>query len=134
MLSDADTRSAVRGVLERFFRLVSTRSMQVLAEFAPGDDVLLVGSDAGEIATGPQELEEFFTRIFARSSTFSWKSRHIKVSRAGDIAWFFADGQMIVKSAEGQERGPYRISGVLERLGDQWLWRQYHGSEPVAAD
>jgi ketosteroid isomerase-like protein len=134
MLSDADTLSAVREVLERFFHLVSTRDMRVLAEFAPGGDVLLVGSDAGEIATGPQEIEAFFTRIFAGTSTFSWKSRRIAVSQAGDIAWFFADGQMIVESTEGQEERPYRISGVLERIGDQWLWRQYHGSEPVPTD
>lgn len=134
MLSHADARSAVRAVLERFFHLVSTRNMRVLAEFAPSDDVLLVGSDAGEIATGPQEIEEFFTRIFARTSTFSWKSRRIHVSQAGDTAWFFADGQMIVESAEGQEQRPYRISGVLERIGDLWLWRQYHGSEPVTSD
>ena len=134
MLSDTDMRSVVGDVLERFFHLVSTRNLQVLAEFAPGDDVLLVGSDAGEIATGLQEVEEFFTRIFARFSTFSWKSAHIDVSCAGDIAWFFAEGQMIVSSTEGQERLPYRISGVLERIGHRWLWRQYHGSEPVPAD
>lgn len=133
-MSDADTRSAVRAVLERFFHLVSTRDMRVLAEFAPGDDVLLVGSDAGEIATGPQEIEAFFTRIFARPPTFSWKSRRIHVSQAGDIAWFFADGEMTVESAQGPEKAPYRISGVLERIGDQWLWRQYHGSNPVTTD
>jgi ketosteroid isomerase-like protein len=106
----------------------------VLAEFAPGDDVLLVGSDEGEIASGPQEIEEFFSRILARPSTFSWKSRRIHVSQAGDIAWFFAEGQMIVESAEGQEQAPYRISGVLQRIGDQWLWRQVHGSNPVTSD
>jgi ketosteroid isomerase-like protein len=134
MLSEADMRSAVRAVLKRFFHLVSTRDMRMRAEFAPGDDVLLVGSDAGEIATGPQEIEAFFTRIFARASTFSWKARCIEVSQAGDIAWFFAEGLMIVESAEGQEKAPYRISGVLERIGDQWLWRQYHGSNPVTTD
>jgi ketosteroid isomerase-like protein len=134
MQSEADTRSAVREVLERFFHLVSTRDMRVLAEFAPGDDVLLVGSDAGEIATGPQEIEAFFTRIFAATSTFSWRSRCLTVSQAGDMAWFFADGQMTVENAEGQEERPYRIAGVLERIGDQWLWRQYHGSEPVPTD
>jgi ketosteroid isomerase-like protein len=134
MLSDVDTRTAVRAVLERFFHLVSRRDRRVLAEFAPGDDVLLVGSDEGEIASGPQEIEEFFSRILARPSTFSWKSRRIHVSQAGDIAWFFAEGQMIVESAEGQEQAPYRISGVLQRIGDQWLWRQVHGSNPVTSD
>jgi ketosteroid isomerase-like protein len=132
MSSDADTRSAVEEVLQTFFDLVSTRSMRVLQEFAPGDDVLLIGSDAGEIATGPHEIRAFFTRMFARASTFAWEARRIDVARAGNIAWFFADGQMTVKSKEGQEKGPYRITGVLERNGDLWLWRQYHGSEPVA--
>lgn len=34
---------------------VSTRNPQVLAEFAPGDQVLLVGSEAGQVAAGRQE-------------------------------------------------------------------------------
>jgi lincosamide nucleotidyltransferase A/C/D/E len=49
MQSDAQLRSRVRQLLERFNHLVSTRNPQVLAEFVPGDDVLLVGSEAGDV-------------------------------------------------------------------------------------
>jgi ketosteroid isomerase-like protein len=111
MQSDADVQSQVRQVLERFNHFVSTKNMQVLAEFAPGDAVLLIGSEAGEVASGRAELQAFFARIFAREATFSWEWDRIDASRAGDVA--------------------YRISGVLERHGERWLWRQYHGSEPV---
>jgi ketosteroid isomerase-like protein len=131
---DEDARSEVKGVLERFNHLVATRNLKVLAEFAPGDDVLLIGSDEGEIAKGPQEIGAFFRRIFAHSSTFSWEWSRIDVSRVGDIAWLFADGWVIVTSPEGQVKTPYRITGVLELNGERWLWRQYHGSEPVATD
>jgi ketosteroid isomerase-like protein len=134
MQSDAEVRSQVREVLERFNDLVSTQNLQVLAEFAPGDEVLLVGSDAGEVATGRQELEAFFARIFARDATFSWEWDRIDVSHAGDLAWFFADGWVVLSTAKEQRRAPYRITGVLERHGERWLWRQYHGSEPVISE
>jgi ketosteroid isomerase-like protein len=134
MRSDAEVRSQVREVLERFDDLVSTQNLQVLAEFAPGDEVLLVGSDAGEVATGRQELEAFFARIFARDTTFSWEWDRIDVSHAGDLAWFFAEGRVVLSTAKEQRRAPYRITGVLERHGERWLWRQYHGSEPVTSE
>jgi ketosteroid isomerase-like protein len=134
MQSDAEVRSQVCEVLERFNDLVSTQNLQVLAEFAPGDEVLLVGSDAGEVATGRQELEAFFARIFARDTTFSWEWDRIDVSHAGDLAWFFAEGRVVLSTAKEQRRAPYRLTGVLERHGERWLWRQYHGSEPVTSE
>jgi len=92
MLSDTDIQSQVREVLERFNELVSTKNPQVLAEFAPGEDVLLIGSDAGEVSKGSQELRAFFERIFAREISFSWVWDRLDVSLVGDIAWFFAEG------------------------------------------
>jgi hypothetical protein len=42
MSGERDARSEVKSVLQRFNQLVSPRNMQVLAEFAPGDDVILI--------------------------------------------------------------------------------------------
>jgi SnoaL-like domain len=132
MQSDTRVRSRVCQVLERFNHLVSTRNLQVLSEFVPGDEVLLVGSEAGEVASGRQELEAFFVRVFARDMTFSWEWDRVDVSHSDDLAWFFAEGRVILSTAREQRKSPYRISGVLERHGERWLWRQYHGSEPVS--
>jgi hypothetical protein len=132
MQSRVQTQSQVYRVLERFNQSVSTRNLQVLAEFLPGDEVLLVGSEAGEVAKGSQALEAFFIRVFARDVTFSWEWDRVEVSQAGDLAWFFAEGWVILTDAREQRKSPYRISGVLERHGERWLWRQYHGSEPVS--
>jgi ketosteroid isomerase-like protein len=134
MRSEADVQPQVREVLERFNALVSTPNPQVLAEFVAGDDVLLVGSESGEVARGRLELQAFFARIFARGVTFSWEWDRIDVSHAGDLAWFFAEGQTVLSTAKSQRRTPYRIAGVLDRHGQQWLWRQYHGSEPVTGE
>ena len=126
-----EIQAQVREVLKRFNDLIATKNMQVLAEFAPDDNVLLVGSEPGEIVAGQHEIEAFFTRIFARDAAFSWEWDYMRISHSGDLAWFFADGWVILSTEENERRGPYRISGVLQRYDGRWLWRQYHGSEPM---
>lgn len=131
MQSDVEVRTQILEVLERFNELVSTKNLQVLDEFATCNEALLIGSELGEIATGSQELASFFTRIFARDATFSWEWDRIDVSWTDNLAWFFADGRVVLSTVKEQRKSPYRITGVLERQGERWLWRQYHGSEPV---
>jgi ketosteroid isomerase-like protein len=131
MAGDLVTQSEIESTIETFFSLVSARNMKVLDEFAAGRDVLLVGSDEGEIARGIASIEAFFSKIFARPHTHDWHANRLDVCREGEIAWFFAEGEMTIESADGQEKGPYYISGVMERRGERWYWRQYHGSEPA---
>ncbi len=128
-----EIRSQILEMLQRFNDFVSTRNLQVLAEFAPGDDILLIGSDAGEVARGNREVAAFFGRIFTRDSTFSWEWDRIDISYTENTAWFFADGRVVISTENEPRKSPYRITGVLERQGERWLWRQYHGSEPVSS-
>jgi len=95
--------------------------------------VVLIGSEAGEIAMGIPEVERFFTRLFARTSTFSCEERSVAGAMAGDTAWFFADGFIVMKEVGARKSAPYRVSGVLERADGRWRWKLYHGSEPVPA-
>jgi hypothetical protein len=132
MQADEEVKFQILEALERFNQLVSTKNLQVVEEFAPDDQALLIGSEQGEIASGRQEIEAFFLRVFARQTTFSWEWDHIDMWHAGNLAWLFADGQVVLSSEKEQRRTPYRISGVLELQGGRWLWRIYHGAEPVS--
>jgi hypothetical protein len=132
MYSDLRVRQQILDALERFNQLISTRNPQVLEDFASGDNVLLVGSEAGEVANGKKEIKAFITRIFARETTFSWEWDRIDVAYVDDLAWFFADVRVILSTPQGQCKSPYRITGVLERRDKRRLWRQYHGSELVS--
>ena len=131
MSSDSKVRSQVGEILQRFNDLVSRRDPQVMAEFAPVDEIILVGSETGEVANGRHEIQVFFERVFAREGIFSWEWDRVEAWGEGDLAWFFAEGWAIYATTKEQRKMPYRVSGVLERYGERWLWRQYHGSEPV---
>ena len=55
----------------------------------------------------------------------AWESVHIEL--LGDVAVVLAWGQARMG---GDDTLRYRLTGVLVRHGDRWLWRVYHGSEP----
>ena len=119
----------VQAVLDRFNTLISTKDLAILAEFT--DDAVMVGSESGEIAEGKAAISAFLRHAFAKPSTVSWDWHTLRARRVGDLAWFFVDSDVLVTGAGQPERLPYRVSGVLQKQGTRWLWRQYHGAEPA---
>jgi hypothetical protein len=121
MQSDADVQKQIREVLKRFNNLILYKNIEVLAEFAPDDDTILIGSEPGEIARGYQALEAFFTRIFVGEETFSWEWDRIEVSYTDNLAWFLVDGRVVLTTVKEQRKSPYRNTGVSQRQGERWL-------------
>jgi ketosteroid isomerase-like protein len=128
----AGAERGVRLALIRLNGFLARRDMALLDEFAKGDDTLLVGSAPGETARGRAELQAHFAGIFARPETLSFSWRRVEVSVHGRVAFLYAEGDVVIHGDAGDRREPYRLSGVLELHGGRWLWRQFHGSQPVS--
>jgi uncharacterized protein (TIGR02246 family) len=131
MQAQSEIHNQIEAVLTRLSALVSGQDLRVLSEFAP--DALLVGSEDGEVAEGKEELKSFFQRIFAQPIHISWEWQRLRASSARNMAWFFAEGYVVLTSAATEKRVPYRLAGVLQWQDDRWLWRQFNGSEPAKA-
>jgi ketosteroid isomerase-like protein len=132
----APTRSrAERGVRLALIRLnecLANRDMAILDEFSPSPDTLLAGG-GGEHCRGRAELEAFYKSLFAMPFTATYSWRLVEVSVRGDVAWVHAEGEVIMKDADGQEaRHPYRLAGVLEPHGRRWQWRFFQGTSAPA--
>jgi ketosteroid isomerase-like protein len=106
-----------------------------LACFAPGDDVGYAGSERAETATGRAALTALLTGVFARDEAYSWRATSVTVHEFGAsaYAYVFAEADGSVRTdAGGTDAFAYRVSGLVERVGDRWLWRHCHGCEPTA--
>ena len=99
----------------------------VLTLFAPDADATMIGSSAGEIAVGPMNIRPFLEDLFDSPHSYSWEWDDVSIARAGDVAWLWTDGALVV---DGRSERAYRITGVLERRAGRWLWTLFHGSEP----
>ncbi|MEO7743019.1 MAG: nuclear transport factor 2 family protein [Usitatibacter sp.] len=127
-----EAKTQVTQALQRLGLLVSRKDMAVLSEFAADADVLLVGSERGEVVEGPAGLRDFFQRVFRSPAHIGWEWRKVRISSSDNIAWLFAEGEVVIVVDARPQRRPYRLTGVLERQHRRWFWKHFHGAEPSA--
>jgi ketosteroid isomerase-like protein len=128
--NDPETSKQVVQRLDLLNQLLAAKDKGIVNEFET--DALLLGSEENEIAIGRDQLDPFFAKLFALPVKVSWAWKETRVTSLGDIAWLYADGEVVETAKDGKEvRAPYRLTGVLGRTGGSWKWRLFHGSEPA---
>jgi ketosteroid isomerase-like protein len=94
------------------------------------NDLMVVGSDKGEINKGKDEVKAWLSQLFGFAG-FSWEMKRIDIDSNDKTAWIFMDGKMIVDFHKGgQKITPYRFTGILVKKKDGWKWRLFDGSVP----
>ena len=131
--SSAVVQAEVRKAIDSFSEASNRGDLAgVLAKFDDQPDILLVGSDKGEVYKGRAAMEVWLGSLYT-SNGFGWQMDRVEISHHGETAWAFVEGKMNVYSkATGKLRfsTPYRFSAVLVKRGDRWVWRLFHGSAP----
>ena len=56
--------------------------------------------------------------------------REARAEVLGDVAVLYAWGPATLVTSRRHTSFRYRLTGVLVRDGERWLWRIHHGSEP----
>lgn len=123
----------VRLALIRLNSLLSRRDLSIVDEFVDAEDTLLIGSEPGERAQGPAQIEDFFEALYARPEALSFSWREVDVSVRGDVAWIHAEGELVLMGDSSETRRPYRLAGVLEPHEGDWKWRLFQGTQPAPA-
>ena len=130
-MAETQAQRDVMAAMDRLSRLLHDRDPAFVDEFADRDDVLLVGSEEGEIARGREAIAALLRKLYARPVRLAWAFGPREVTVAGDIAWVFADCEIVMQAPDSETHTPYRLSGVLERIEGRWRWRFFHGAEPA---
>jgi ketosteroid isomerase-like protein len=134
MRADGGTESAVLAVLGRFVDCYTRRDIEGIASLFVNDpDLLLYGSGSDEKRIGIDEIRAQMKRDWAQSESVSFRITWNSVSMAGSVAWVGADGIVHAEVKEHDVIFPFRITAVLEKREDRWLFAQWHGSIPLPA-
>ncbi len=100
--------------------------------FVPDDDVGYAGSERAERADGRDALTALLAEVFRRAEAYAWTPVSTTVREYGTGAYVFAEAEGVARSGAGHEETfAYRVSGMVERVGDRWLWRHCQGGEPT---
>ncbi len=120
-ISEETVQRDIRKELAQFSELSGKSDLEgVVARFDEDADILLVGSDAGEVFKGRAAIREWLGRLY-KSSGFRWQMDRIEISHHGNTAWAFVEGNAIVTNRQtGAPRftAPYRFSAIRPTRGD----------------
>ncbi len=125
------TEKEILKVLEKWNEAAQKRDTLALADmFDKSEDIMVVGSDSGEIFKGQAGVKQFTQFLFSQYS-FSWDLKRVDISYNGNTAWAFTDGHMSVTGNNGTTFiTPYRFTAVFVKTNNQWKWKLYNGSIP----
>lgn len=133
-MTDKDTYSEIRSVLERFFRALDTGNLALMKKLLPDEKKMIhIGTDKGETWKGYDELVEATEEQFENLEYYRAEIRDLTVntSQSKDIAWYFHLLNAEIKSGEKNYSWEgARFTGVLEKRGGDWVMMQTHVSIP----
>jgi ketosteroid isomerase-like protein len=125
------TERIILDKLDLFVEGIASKDVRLIDELWGDGRFAMIGSEQGEICRTRAELDGKMHAIFASPATlrFEWPDRSVRV--VGDVAWVLALGDLVIRDAAGETRRPYLATCIFERVGDEWRWRQFFGSEPA---
>ncbi|OPY82307.1 MAG: SnoaL-like domain protein [Syntrophorhabdus sp. PtaU1.Bin153] len=132
MKADAKTESEVMDALRTFVRAYRDRDLKAMLElFAPDPDVVFYGNGEDEKSIGLSGIKEQAEHDWSQSAAVSLEIRWVSVSMAGPVAWLAADLEILAEGGGVEMSLPARLTAVLERRGEKWVFMQLHVSLPT---
>ncbi|MCX6244853.1 MAG: nuclear transport factor 2 family protein [Bacteroidetes bacterium] len=129
--ADAAFKKEITSALELWNNMAKNRDVTHFMDlFDTTGEIMVVGSDSGEVFKGRDQIEGWMKMLFAHRS-FSWDMKRIDIDHNGNTAWVFMDGYMIVTNDKGKTaKFPYRFTGILVKARNTWKWRLFDGAVP----
>jgi len=124
--------AAIRKCLGRMNEVMATKDLQkIMSIFEDSDEIMLVGSDSGEVFVGREQVKGFVKFLVGLPFIFSFEMKPLWINHDQNTAWVFVDGKMVHTKSNGQvSKFPYRITAVMVKKGDEWKWKVFSGSVP----
>jgi len=128
-------KAKVKSVVDQFEQFWETEDMDLLARIMAHDaDMVNYGSDAAEHFVGWEALKESLEKMLPSLENIKITVRNqvIKVHPSGNVAWFSQvwDWDLVIEGQPVHSAGQ-RLTGVLEKRNDNWVFVQIHNSVPV---
>jgi len=128
-------RGRVKSVVDQFEQFWETEDMELFSRIMAHDaDMVNYGSDAVERFVGWDTLKESVEQMLTsfENTRITVRDQVIKIHPSGSVAWFSEvwDWDLVVGGQPVRIEGQ-RLTGVLEKGKDEWVFVQFHNSVPV---
>ena len=131
-------KAKVKLVVDQFEQFWETGNMELFSRIIAHDaDMVNYGTDATEYFVGWEELKEAVEKMLPslENTKITVRDQVIKVHPSGNVAWFSQvwDWDLAVEGKPVHSEDQ-RLTGVLEKRNEKWVFVQFHNSVPVSGE
>jgi uncharacterized protein (TIGR02246 family) len=136
MKVDEATRKAVNEVLARMAEAMAAKDINAFIKlFSKDFNILTITPEEEGMYVGPTQLKEGMEKTFNEAESLSLKYGWTSIRASGPVARVSSHVYYNIKKKGKQEVSlSARMTGVLEKDNDSWLWTQFHLSVPVSIE
>jgi ketosteroid isomerase-like protein len=128
-----NVQKAVFDLLEKYAKAYLDKDLDgILKLFTDREDLVLIGTGYDEWIKGYENLQSGLERDFKQADNINIKFKNVTISSADNVAWLSAHMNMEAQ-VEGQDVYlPGRLSAVVLKIDEKWLFTQLHYSLPAS--
>jgi class 3 adenylate cyclase/ketosteroid isomerase-like protein len=130
---DKETEAAVIGCVDSLAEAYSRADTNAfIGLFAPDPEVTLIGTGRDERVVGISQIRALIERDWSQTDAATLEHSRVDVWASGYIAWIDCD--LTWRAVQGGEQLTFegRMTAVLAKRRDKWLFVQMHVSLPAA--
>ena len=116
-----------------FDALVAGDAETIIAMMLSASHYVKIGTDADEVVEGSSEIAAYYRNHAASTEDFSIEFLNLDVQERGNVAWFYTRQVWRLKWQGTREEFVMRMTGVLEKVDELWMFAQIHASTGVPA-
>lgn len=132
MKCDENTESEVMNMLNRYAKAYADKDIDNMMDlFLDDPNIVAIGTGTDEWAHGYEELKEGFKRDFAQAENIKVKFEKVTIQAVNNAAWLSALMTMYATISGKEMLLSGRLSMVLKKKEDKWLFTHLHFSLPA---
>jgi ketosteroid isomerase-like protein len=130
--ADRNTEFEVMNMLNRYAQAYADKDIDTMMNlFLDDPDIVAIGTGIDEWVHGYNELKEGFKRDFAQADNIKIKFENVTIQAADDVSWLSALMTMYATVSGKEVLLSGRLSMVLEKKENKWLFTHLHFSLPA---
>ncbi len=136
MKASETIRKAVDEVLARMAEAMAAKDINAFIKlFSKDPNILTITPEEEGMYIGPTLLKRGMEKTFNEAESLSLKYGWTSIRASGPVARVSSHVYYNIKKKGKQEVSlSARMTGVLEKDNDSWLWTQFHFSVPISIE
>ena len=127
-----DIESEVRDMLNKYAQAYADKNIDAMMDlFLDDPDTVAIGTGTDEWAHGCDKIREGFKHDLDQADNIQVKFEKVTIQSANNVSWLSALMTMYALISNKEVLISGRLSMVLERIENKWLFTQMHFSLPA---